>query len=117
VLDVARRRPDFVRFHRTVFAPDEIFFHSIVKASPFASRLSHDVDAGDDEPNVAALHWVRWDGMAARTLDAEAWSAARASSALFARKLHPEASRDVLARLDADLAAPDGAPARSGAGA
>lgn len=117
VLEVVRRRPDFVRFHRRVFAPDEIFFHSIVKASPFARQISHDVDAPDDEPDVAALHWVRWEGMAARPLDLAGLAAAEASSALFARKLDLAASRDVLARLDDAAGAPAGSPARSGAGA
>lgn len=115
VLDVVHGRPDFVRFHRTVFAPDEIFFHSIVKASPFARRLSHDLDAGDAEPHVAALHWVRWDGMMARPLDVAAWTAACASSALFARKLDLAVSRDVLARLDAEAAVAGGNAGRSGA--
>lgn len=99
VLDIARRRPDFVHFHRRVFAPDEIFFPSIVKASPFADRISHDVDA-PAEPSVAALHWIRWAGMQARALTVPDWEAARASSALFARKLDLAASAALLARLD-----------------
>jgi len=100
VLSFVASRPDVVAFHRTVFAPDEIFFHSIVKASPFAAHLSHDVDA-DAEPHVAALHWVRWDGMTARTLDVADWEAARTTSALFARKLDAAKSRALLGRLDA----------------
>jgi hypothetical protein len=35
-LDFARTNPDLVRFFKSTFAPDEIFFHTIVHNSPYA---------------------------------------------------------------------------------
>lgn len=35
-LEFARSHPDVLRFFRRVFAPDEIFFHTVVHQSPFA---------------------------------------------------------------------------------
>lgn len=36
-VEFARGRPDVLRFFRRVFAPDEIFFHTLVHQSPFAA--------------------------------------------------------------------------------
>lgn len=84
-----RDHPDYVRFHRHVHCPDEIFFHSLVRASPFASRLA-------DRP----LHRVDWEDARPRVLGDDDFAALTASPALFARKFTEARSRGVLARLD-----------------
>jgi len=85
-----RAHPEYVRFHEHVHCADEIFFHSLVMASPFAgevgARRSHYVDWVDDRPRV---------------LDERDWPALAASPALFARKFDETRSRALLARLDA----------------
>ena len=44
ILDFIDKNPDYIRFHKYTRVPDEIFFHSIVKSSPFAKNLTQDID-------------------------------------------------------------------------
>src|SRR5262249_36611329 len=43
-LEFIREHPSYLRYLRFVDVPDEMFFHSIVKASPFAKALSYDFE-------------------------------------------------------------------------
>jgi hypothetical protein len=84
-----RAHPEYERFHRHVHCPDEIFFHSLVQASPFASRLGG-----------RPLHCIEWQDARPRVLGDDDFAALTASPALFARKFAEGRSRGVLARLD-----------------
>ncbi len=104
LLDFVDRNPDYVRFHRRVFAADEILFQSILKASPFADRLSHDGDKGTLVGNDLGSHYVDWALDAPtrpRVLDERDLPALIASSALFARKFDQVHSSRLLDALDA----------------
>jgi len=44
VLGFLQENEEYVAFHRHTLCPDEIVFHSIVKNSPFAARITHDFE-------------------------------------------------------------------------
>ena len=52
-------------FFRYTRCPDEVFFHSIVKNSPFASRITHDFETATNSvirsfPNEHGCHYRDW---------------------------------------------------------
>lgn len=94
--------PAYLRFHRHVDCADEVFFHTLVKASPFAGRISHDL--GPVAANVYGTHWVAWHDGQPRVLDERDLPALRASDALFARKFDETRSRALLDRLSEEVA-------------
>ena len=104
ILAFLNENPGFIDLHRYVFAPDEIFFHSIVKASPFAETIVHDFERGTCvDPVHHANHYIDWAGRRRRenlTLDEGDLQDLLASEALFARKFHQERSRRLLDLID-----------------
>jgi hypothetical protein len=104
ILAFLKENPGFVDLHRQVFAPDEIFFHSIVKASPFAEAIVHDFERGTCADDLLhANHYIDWGGRRPReslTLDELDFADLLASEALFARKFHQEKSRKLLDLID-----------------
>jgi Core-2/I-Branching enzyme len=106
-LEFSRARPDVLRFFRTVFAPDEIFFHTVVHNSPFGG------DAGPAEPfsdlvtksgslaHYANLHYLP--GTIIATSD-DAHAALRSRpDKLFARKFSSRLSSDAIRVIDRHL--------------
>jgi len=94
VMEFLERTSDYSAFHRHVRCPDEIFFHSIVKASPFAARISHDFETTHDPDGYCALnehgcHYIDWNApgvpLPKVLVDTDSAAVLR-SSALFARK-------------------------------
>jgi hypothetical protein len=104
ILAFLNENPGFIDLHQHVFAPDEIFFHSIVKASPFAEAIVHDFERGTCADNLHhANHYIDWAGRRQRenlTLDERDLQDLLASGALFARKFHQERSRLLLDLID-----------------
>jgi Core-2/I-Branching enzyme/Glycosyl transferase family 2 len=104
ILAFLNENPGFIDLHQCVFAPDEIFFHSIVKASPFAEAIVHDFERGPCADHVHhANHYIDWAGKRQRdnlTLDERDLQDLLASDALFARKFHQERSRRLLDLID-----------------
>lgn len=105
ILDFLRGNIGYSAFHRFTNAPDEIFFHSIVKRSPFSENISHDFEAGIEstEPNEHGCHYIDWSAKKARSpkvLDMSDLEALLASKALFARKFDERVSRDLLDALE-----------------
>lgn len=96
-------RPELARFFRTVLCPDEMFFQTLVMASPFAPRV-----VGRN------YRYVQWPAGSARNpqvlADAD-FERIRSSGAHFCRKLEGAKSAGLRARLDACAAAGDGATA------
>lgn len=94
----------WLRRFRHTRSPDEIVFNSIVKASPFAPRISHDFEHGPlDDVQERGAHYVDWsDDAQARghVLDMRDLPALRASPALFARKFDEVVSAELLDALD-----------------
>ena len=90
-----RERPQVARYFRHTFIPDEAMFQTMLANSPFADRIS-------SEP----LHYIDWERPNPnypRTLDGEDYGRLSASSALFARKMHPQRSAELLERVDREL--------------
>jgi hypothetical protein len=104
---------DYEAFFRQVLCPDEIFFHSIVKASPFASRITHDFEAAADAEafslsNEHGCHYIDWNAKGEdrlpKVLDLADLDRLRSSEALFARKFQEARSAALVSRLDRMLA-------------
>lgn len=104
ILAFLNENPGFIDIHRSAFAPDEIFFHSIVKASPFAKAIVHDFERGTCVDKLHhGNHYIDWTGKRQRenfTLDERDFQDLLASDALFARKFHQERSRRLLDLID-----------------
>jgi hypothetical protein len=107
VLSFIQRHPEYSDFHRHTFAPDEIFFHSIVKSSPFP--ISHDFERASDVPAFVArpergVHFIDWvvvDGKPRpKTMGLDDLERLVASPALFTRKCIDPASTPLLDALD-----------------
>ncbi|MGT2425244.1 beta-1,6-N-acetylglucosaminyltransferase [Amnibacterium kyonggiense] len=99
--------PEFMRLFKGMFAPDEIFFHTLVENSPFAA------EAGPVEPyyqvtelggpwRYGNLHYLH--PIVAITDPADVREALADPDLLFARKFHPVHSSAVLDAIDARLA-------------
>ncbi len=104
VSDFVADHPEYVRFFRSAFAPDESFFHMIVLNSRFA-----EVVVDDD------LRFAEWEPHALHpaTLTEGHFEALRASAALVARKFDLEVAPRLLDRVDRELlkhAPPDSEP-------
>ncbi len=104
ILAFLSENPGFIDVHSQVFAPDEIFFHSIVKASPFAEAIVHDFERGTCADHLHhGNHYIDWEGRRQRenlTLDERDLEDLLASKALFARKFDQERSRRLLDLID-----------------
>jgi len=84
---------DYTCFHQWTFSSDEIFFHSIVKSSPFATNISHDFEQVSSFDNYFKLNehgcnYVDWNAKNVtlpKVLDVEDFNDLVNSSCLFAR--------------------------------
>jgi hypothetical protein len=94
VSDFVADHPEYVRFFRSAFAPDESFFHMIVLNSRFAAHVV------DDD-----LRFSEWGSHAPRpaTLTEGHFEALRDSAALVARKFDLEVAPRLLDRVDREL--------------
>jgi hypothetical protein len=106
IAEFIRHNKDYVRFHKHTWCSDEIFFHSIVKASPFASRISHDFETADDTgayfaSNEHGCHYINWNegGAHPKTLSDADFESLMSSEALFARKFAAPVSNNLLNRI------------------
>ncbi len=103
VFDFLSRTPEYLRFHRFVGIPDEIFFHSIVKASPFAEKITHDFEVAPLDHNESGAHYIDWRTKGVplpKTLDESDLPSLLRSQALFARKFDSARSSRLLALIE-----------------
>ncbi len=107
VLDFVRNNQDYVSFHKHSLLPDEIFFHSIVRSSPFAHKITHDFERVASLEEYAAsneygCHYIDWQtlGEVPKVLDLTDLNALLATSALFARKFQEQQSAPLISRLE-----------------
>jgi len=107
ILSFVQRNPDYLDFHRHTFAPDEIFFHSIVKSSSFP--ISHDFESASDVPAFIArpergVHFIEWVVIGGKprpkTMDLTDLERLLSSPALFTRKCVDPVSTPLLDALD-----------------
>lgn len=111
-IDYLRRflsdNPDYIRFHRRTLCVDEIFFHSIIKASPYAALISHDFEAQHDQAAFSAsndhgCHYVDWTAQGVplpKVLDVSDLPRLMQSEALFVRKCQEGVSDALVDRLE-----------------
>lgn len=107
IMDYVERNPDYAAFHRNTLLSDEIFFHSIVKSSPYAAFVSHDFEKASDLEAFFALnehgcHYIDWNSRGVRlpkVLDEEDFGRLIRSNAFFARKFR-DASEQLLERIE-----------------
>jgi hypothetical protein len=102
----------FNSFFRYTHCSDEIFFHSIVKQSPFAADITHDFETAPDlgqyfSSNDHGCHYIDWNAKEERlpkVLDLTDIEKLLGSSCLFARKFEERRSGPLVAELDRILA-------------
>jgi len=107
VMDFVGRNLDYSEFHKYTHCPDEIFFHSIVKSSPFSANITHDFELVDDLESFYALnqhgcHYVDWTSEGVplpKVLDETDLNNLLSSQAYFARKFREGQSDKLLEAL------------------
>lgn len=95
IIDFLEMNSEYTDFHRTTFCPDEIYFQSIVKASPFSENLIHDFENASNEKfnpmsNNHGCHYIDWNEKnetLPRTLKSGDFYQVINSGMLFARKM------------------------------
>jgi hypothetical protein len=103
ILEFVRDHPNFVRAYRSVYAPDEHFFQTIVANSCFASSAINVEDHGSATNQLAPLHQIgpardRFFG------NAEAdFQLAASTKKFFIRKVSTARSAQLLDRIDREL--------------
>jgi hypothetical protein len=108
IIDYLDTHPDYIDFHRYSFCPDEIFFHSIVKSSPFADLITHDFEKADDienfmQSNEHGCHYIDWNSPSIskpKVLSVDDSCGLKKSRMLFARKFDLQESAVLLRLLD-----------------
>jgi hypothetical protein len=104
---------DYHSFFRDTLCPEEIFFHSIVKRSPFTSRITHDFEIISDRDqfsssNEHGCHYIDWNATGEdrlpKALDLTDLDKLLNSKALFARKFQQPRSGALLSTLGTILA-------------
>lgn len=99
---------DYIAFHKYTRIPDEIFFHSIIKSSPFAENVIHDVEmaVSPDEhskSNEHGCHYIDWNSRGVelpKVLGISDMELLMRSTALFARKFEEKGSTAILHQLE-----------------
>jgi glycosyltransferase involved in cell wall biosynthesis len=121
ILGFLDANPGYLDVHRHVRIPDEVFFHTLVKHSPFSEAITQDFSTGPSPDHVLhGNHFIDWGGLRRRerlTLDERDFDDLLASDALFARKLDESRSGRLLDLLDLYVhgAAPRTVPSREDA--
>jgi len=81
ILEQTEQHPELIRFFRTTFCSDELFFQTMIMNSPFRDQV------------VPYLRYIDWtnspDGKSPKVLSDSDYEAIKASGALFCRKTDP----------------------------
>jgi len=108
ILKFIKKNPDYINFHKHVHVTDEIFFHSIIKNSHFATKITHDFEKAIS-PNVFlgsnehGCHYIDWQTKGVhlpKILDMNDIEALISTRALFARKFDEERSKELLQEIE-----------------
>jgi hypothetical protein len=103
ILKFVPAHPEFVRAYRTVYAPDEHFFQTIVGNSEFGASAIHVEDRGVATNQSAPLHQIapsedRYFGNSGNDFDLVVHT-----GKFFLRKVSPQRSGPLLDRIDREL--------------
>jgi hypothetical protein len=108
ILQFISSHSDWLAFFRHTLCPDEILFHSIVKHSRFASRVTHDFETTPDRDRMSlsnehGCHYIDWNARGEerlpKVLDLTDLGKLLDSKALLARKFHEARSAALLGKL------------------
>lgn len=109
IMNFIRKYPDYLSFHRFTLVPDEVFFHSIVKSSPWAANIHHDFEQGTFSGGTSperGCHFVDWHSgdTVPKVLGPTDMERLLDSKALFARKFEGPGAEAMLDNLERLLA-------------
>ncbi|HRW98594.1 MAG TPA: beta-1,6-N-acetylglucosaminyltransferase [Cyclobacteriaceae bacterium] len=114
ILDFLKKNDDYLKFFKYVNCPDEIFFQSLMKFSPFADNITHDFEQHHDIEkyfctNDHGCHYIDWSagGAHPKILDMHDLEYIKQSQALFARKFDEKKSANLLKIIEQDILAHD----------
>ena len=107
IFNFLKENPDYIDFYRYTNSSDEIFFHSIIKRSPFSENITHDFEReasldeflGISEYGCHYICWKEGDRLP-KLLDVNDIDSLMNSKALFARKFDKEVSKDLISILE-----------------
>ncbi|ERM81027.1 hypothetical protein P872_11535 [Rhodonellum psychrophilum GCM71 = DSM 17998] len=86
-LEYTEKNPNFLKSLTNTFAPEEIFFQTILMDSPFKNDIVND--------NLVYIDWVFRNGNSPAPLDMSDLEKLKKSDKLFARKIQPPISEDL----------------------
>ena len=99
--------PDYINFYKYTNASDEIFFHSIIKHSPFSEHITHDFEkiaclSKFMSMNEYGCHHMIWSegARSPKVLDSSDINFLINSQALFARKFDEKISEELISILE-----------------
>ncbi len=102
-----RDNPNYINFYKYTNASDEIFFHSIIKHSPFLENITHDFEktaclSDFMSINEYGCHYICWNEghRSPKILDVNDLDSLINSKALFARKFDEKISEELISILD-----------------
>jgi hypothetical protein len=103
IIEFVKSHPEFVKAYRSVYAPDEHFFHTIVGNSSFAASARRVEDNGRITNQIMPFHLActamdrYWD------LEDEDFAAIAATGQFFIRKISTNRGTALLDRIDTEL--------------
>ena len=109
IIEFLQENNDYLIFHKHTFVAIEIFFHSIVKSSPFAANITHDFEKAKDIKRHYAsgdrgIHYIDWNTKGVsrppKVLNEKDLNNLLSSQALFARKFEEGISDNLLQALE-----------------
>jgi len=103
ILEFVPAHPEFTRAYRTIYAPDEHFFHTIIGNSPFGASAVHVIDQGFATNQSAPLHQIAPTEDRYFRNSEEDFQVVRRSSKPFIRKVSLERTEPLLNRIDTEL--------------
>lgn len=87
--------PEFIRFFKTVFCPDEMFFQTLLCNSPLKEKIIND--------NLRCIEWPKRGAAHPVVFTAEDYAKLSTSPKLFARKFDASLDAKILDLIDANL--------------
>lgn len=100
IIDYIDQNPQYYRFHKYTFAPDELFFH-IILLNANDERIRHSII----NDNLRYMKWLDPERPHPEILTQQDLSDLRSSGSLFARKFDPDKDEDILNIIDEKILA------------
>ena len=107
IFNFLQQNPDYIDFYKYTNSSDEIFFHSIIKSSPFSENITHDFEqplylSDSASANEHGCHYISWSkgDRSPKILDVNDIGSLMNSKALFARKFDEQVSKDLISILE-----------------